>query len=145
MNHNFPFEILKMIAQHLGTLDHIECALVNKTWTIIFTYALYKTVLIRTQRQFKLFYRTLLQTTLQSHEPGGLIKYLKIEYKVGFTDQDFNFIIECCPALRTISFNPKLWRYLHSPSKLNTLKYIEKLPMLNEKRHAGPLIKEHGH
>ncbi|KAI7867499.1 hypothetical protein BDF14DRAFT_1956881 [Spinellus fusiger] len=145
MRYSIPVVILNITAQHLETLDHIQCAQVNRTWANSFAHILYKTVLIRTQRQFKLFYKTLLQTSFLGHGLGYLVRHLTIEETVGFTDKEFNRIIECCPDLLSIDFNPKLWRYLHSPSRLNTLKYIERLPMFNEERHADHLIEEHGH
>ncbi|KAI7868990.1 hypothetical protein BDF14DRAFT_1786662 [Spinellus fusiger] len=145
-SNSFPVEILEIIAQHLGYLDYIECVQVNTTWTILFTHLLYKHVLIKTQRQFKLFYRTLLHTaSFQSQGLGYLVEHLTVERTVGFTCQELNRLTECCPTLRSIDFNPHLWRYLHSPSKLNTLKYIERLPVLNKERNTVPLIKKLGH
>ncbi|KAI7871542.1 hypothetical protein BDF14DRAFT_1878398 [Spinellus fusiger] len=144
MSYSFPTEILKIIAQYLRTLDFIQCALTNKAWANSFAHILYTNVLIRTRRQFKLFYRTL-QTNTQGQGFGCLVRSLTMKYTVGLTDKELDCIIECCPNLLSIDFNPKLWRNLHSPSRLNTLKHIERLPMLSEERHAGSLIEERGH
>ncbi|KAI7863824.1 hypothetical protein BDF14DRAFT_1998154 [Spinellus fusiger] len=145
MSYSVPDEILEITAQHLSTADKAQCSLVNKAWSKSFAHSLYTNVLIRRRKQLELFYRTLLQTTSQGQGFGRLVRYLTMEYPVGLTNKEFNYIVEYCPHLLSIDFNPKLWRYLSSPSRLNTLKYIERLPVLNDERHAITLIKEHGH
>ncbi|KAL0078954.1 hypothetical protein F4703DRAFT_1877943 [Phycomyces blakesleeanus] len=144
-NGSLPLEILENIANHLSIIEHIECTHVHKTWTDLFRQVLYTTIKIRTRRQFKQLYSILLQTS--SIKGGGLgyfVESLIIGDQVGFTSGELDQLIQFCPFIQTIEFNPRLWRYLRSPSKLGTLKLLKTLPSLNRVRIANSLIKEVG-
>ncbi|KAI9020144.1 hypothetical protein CLU79DRAFT_755901 [Phycomyces nitens] len=143
-NGSLPLEILENIARHLDLAEYLECVHVHKTWTDMFRQALYTTVKIRTQRQFKQLYSTLLESSINGQKLGHFVESLIFGNQIGFTSGELDQLMQFCPFIQTIEFNPRLWHYIRTSSKLGTLKFLKSIPSLNNGRIANSLIKSLG-
>ncbi|KAF7731622.1 hypothetical protein EC973_008791 [Apophysomyces ossiformis] len=124
---HFPYEILLRIASDLSADDRTTCLYVSKSWKLAFTQVLYHSVSIFSRRQFRLFYRALMETA-SSSAVGLAVHKLYLSKTVGFSRDEFESLPRLCPHLTLFEFNEKLWKYLRVSDEIRKWESIRYLP-----------------
>ncbi|KAF7727003.1 hypothetical protein EC973_008116 [Apophysomyces ossiformis] len=121
------FEILELIATLLPAKDLYVCLSICRVWHANFQRALYRTIHIRSRRQFKSFCRCLQQRS------GSLVRELILLNRVGITAQELDHLLLFCPFLEMFTLSADgSWKHL-KPSAIFGWKYLRKLSPLHPK------------
>lgn len=136
---SFPTEILREVGSYLSTADKASCIRVCYSWYSYFLELLYNKVRIRSRHQFRLFFRTIQESSSISDPLGDHVKELLFDYDslgddskfVGITRDELESFPMYFRQLQLLEFDPRLWKYMRCSESYRQFKAIQHVPTLN--------------
>ncbi|CAO3608892.1 unnamed protein product [Mucor hiemalis] len=149
-----PTEIIKELGHYLTLSEQGSCIRVCYAWYGPFLDLLYTKVHITTRNQFRLFYRTIQDSSELSDSLGSHVKELTFAYDagttrgmtikerhpVGLTRDELETFPTLFKQLEVLDFNPKLWKYMRFTDEFKSMKHIKRLPSFNRQTIFQPIM-----
>lgn len=107
-----PFEIIENINQYLDTTDKYQLVLVNHAFYKVFVILLYRSITIKTNKQYKQLIHVLEETSL-FNPLGKYTKSLKL-LLCQLEQEQLERTQQLCPFIQSIHVDGRIWHYLGS-------------------------------
>lgn len=149
-----PTEIIKELGHYLTLSEQGSCIRVCYAWYEPFLDLLYTKVHITTRNQFRLFYRTIQESSELNDSLGSHVKELTFAYDagttrgltakerhpVGLTRDELESFPSLFKHLEVLDFDPQLWKYMRYSDELSNMKHIKRLPSFNRQAIFQPVM-----